>query len=58
MACPGNDDYGTMSAWYTFAAMGLYPVTGMSWYYLGSPVHDRVGSAIRACAGVRGLPFC
>jgi putative alpha-1,2-mannosidase len=22
---PGNDDLGTMSAWYVFAAMGLYP---------------------------------
>jgi putative alpha-1,2-mannosidase len=38
----GNDDYGTMSAWYTFAALGLYPVTGKEWYYLGSPVHDYV----------------
>lgn len=24
---PGNDDTGTMSAWYVFSAMGLYPVT-------------------------------
>jgi putative alpha-1,2-mannosidase len=24
---PGNDDLGTMSAWYVFAALGLYPQT-------------------------------
>nr|WP_246037603.1 glycoside hydrolase domain-containing protein [Saccharothrix texasensis] len=24
---PGNDDLGTMSAWYVFAALGVYPRT-------------------------------
>jgi|GEM_PF-807224 len=24
---PGNDDYGTMSAWYVFATLGLFPVS-------------------------------
>ena len=38
----GNDDYACLSAWYTFGALGFYPVTGMDWYYLGSPVNDRV----------------
>ena len=23
---PGNDDYGTMSAWYIFASLGFYPL--------------------------------
>jgi len=37
---PGMDDYGTMSAWYIFGSIGLYPNTGMDWYFIGSPVHD------------------
>ena len=41
-AVVGNDDYGTMSAWYTFGALGFYPVTGEDWYYIGSPVNDNV----------------
>lgn len=35
---PGNDDFGTLSAWFTFSALGIYPVTGESYYYLGSPL--------------------
>lgn len=35
---PGNDDYGTMSAWYMFAALGFYPQAGSTTYILGSPV--------------------
>lgn len=35
---PGNDDFGTISAWATFAAMGLYPQAGNTTYALGSPV--------------------
>lgn len=34
---PGNDDYGTMSAWQSFASLGLYPVPGADVYLLGSP---------------------
>ncbi|HOU10990.1 MAG TPA: GH92 family glycosyl hydrolase [Clostridiales bacterium] len=33
----GNDDGGTLSAWYVFSAMGLYPVAGTDRYWLGSP---------------------
>lgn len=34
----GNDDAGQMSAWYVFAAMGLYPVAPATPYYvIGSP---------------------
>jgi predicted alpha-1,2-mannosidase len=34
----GNDDFGQMSAWYVFNAMGFYPVCpGSELYYFGSP---------------------
>jgi predicted alpha-1,2-mannosidase len=39
---PGNDDYGTMSAWYIFASMGFYPLAGSSTYLIGSPAFDRI----------------
>ncbi|MFI9756637.1 GH92 family glycosyl hydrolase [Streptomyces sp. NPDC051963] len=36
---PGNDDLGTMSAWYVFSALGLYPQTpGSASLLLGAPV--------------------
>ncbi|NAZ82728.1 glycoside hydrolase family 92 protein [Kineococcus sp. R8] len=40
---PGNDDLGTMSAWYVWAAMGLFPQdpTGAD-LVVSSPVFDRV----------------
>jgi putative alpha-1,2-mannosidase len=38
----GNDDYGTLSAWYVFASMGIFPLPGSSQYYLGSPEFDQV----------------
>jgi len=37
----GNDDGGTLSAWYVFSAMGLYPVAGTDRYWLGSPNLDK-----------------
>ena len=39
---PGNDDYGTMSAWYLFASLGFYPVSGSSTYLIGSPSFDNI----------------
>ena len=33
----GNDDGGTISAWYVFSAMGFYPLAGTDKYWLGSP---------------------
>ncbi|MCR5485758.1 MAG: GH92 family glycosyl hydrolase [Clostridiales bacterium] len=33
----GNDDGGTLSAWYVFSAMGFYPLAGSDRYWLGSP---------------------
>jgi predicted alpha-1,2-mannosidase len=38
----GNDDLGTMSAWYVFSALGFYPETpGTSDLALGSPVFPK-----------------
>jgi predicted alpha-1,2-mannosidase len=38
----GNDDLGTMSAWYVWSALGFYPETpGSAVLALGSPVFDR-----------------
>src|ERR1039458_4635987 len=39
---PGNDDSGTMSSWYVWGAIGLYPNAGQPFYYIGSPVFRRV----------------
>ncbi|HKG12486.1 MAG TPA: GH92 family glycosyl hydrolase [Pyrinomonadaceae bacterium] len=38
---PGNDDSGTMSSWYVWNAVGLYPNAGQDFYYIGSPVFAR-----------------
>jgi predicted alpha-1,2-mannosidase len=39
----GNDDVGTMSAWYVFSAMGFYPVApGELKYSMSSTVFDKV----------------
>lgn len=38
---PGNDDAGTLSAWYVWAAIGLFPNAGQPFYYIGSPVFER-----------------
>ncbi|MFJ9752363.1 GH92 family glycosyl hydrolase [Streptomyces chartreusis] len=36
---PGNDDLGTMSAWYVFSSLGLYPQTpGSASLLLGAPL--------------------
>jgi predicted alpha-1,2-mannosidase len=38
----GNDDAGTLSAWYIFGALGFYPIAGTTSYILGAPRFDRV----------------
>ena len=39
---PGDEDNGSMGAWYIFSAMGFYPLCpGVNQYVLGSPF-DRV----------------
>ena len=37
----GNDDAGTLSAWYVFSALGFYPVAGSDKYQLGSPLFEK-----------------
>ena len=39
---PGNDDAGTLAAWYLFAAMGFYPLAGSPTYWLASPRFERL----------------
>lgn len=40
---PGNDDLGTLSAWYVFAAIGLFPQTpGRAELLVGSPLFPKV----------------
>jgi len=48
---PGNDDYGTMSAWYTFGSLGFYPLTGENWYFVGSPVFDNAVLTVQTPTG-------
>jgi predicted alpha-1,2-mannosidase len=38
----GNDDAGTLSSWYLFAASGLYPVAGTTQYAVTLPLFSRV----------------
>lgn len=37
----GNDDSGTLSAWYVWASLGLFPNAGQDWYFVGSPVFTK-----------------
>ena len=39
---PGNDDGGTMGAWYVLASIGLYPVAGTDTWVIGTPSFPRV----------------
>ena len=38
----GNDDGGTLSAWYLWAGMGLYPVAGTDQYVVSPPIFETV----------------
>lgn len=47
MGLPGDEDWGAMSSWYVFSAMGFYPVTpGSATYNIGSPIFDEVRIAL------------
>lgn len=37
----GNDDGGTLSAWYVWSALGFYPQAGSDRYWLSAPLFDR-----------------
>lgn len=39
---PGDEDVGTMSAWYLFAAMGFYPNAGQDIYLMSSPLFKKM----------------
>jgi predicted alpha-1,2-mannosidase len=39
---PGNDDGGTMSAWWLFAASGFFPRVGAPEYLVGAPILPKV----------------
>jgi predicted alpha-1,2-mannosidase len=45
----GNDDCGTLSAWYVFAALGFYPLMATDVYLVGSPVYEQ--AVLRLPAG-------
>jgi predicted alpha-1,2-mannosidase len=38
----GNDDGGTLAAWYVFSAMGLYPLNGTDRYVLFQPLFEAI----------------
>lgn len=42
----GNDDGGTLSAWYVFSSLGFYPVVGTDRYEIGSPLWKRASVAV------------
>jgi predicted alpha-1,2-mannosidase len=49
---PGNDDLGTLSAWYVFAAIGIFPQTpGRAELLIGSPLFPKV--ELKRSNGVR-----
>lgn len=39
---PGNDDSGSMAAWYAFHALGFYPNAGQDIYLISSPIFPKV----------------
>jgi predicted alpha-1,2-mannosidase len=43
---PGNDDGGTMSAWFVFSALGFYPLPGSDRYVVGAPLFPRAEIAV------------
>jgi len=44
---PGNDDLGTLSSWYVFGALGLFPsMPGVGLLAIGSPLFHRASVAL------------
>ncbi|MFC8344078.1 GH92 family glycosyl hydrolase [Streptomyces sp. NPDC057280] len=63
---PGNDDLGAMSAWYVFAALGMYPqVPSRAELVLASPLFPRIeidrpdgnGISVRAEGAAADAPY-
>lgn len=42
----GNDDAGTLSAWYLFSTLGFYPIAGTDQYLIGAPRFPRARFAV------------
>jgi predicted alpha-1,2-mannosidase len=43
---PGNDDGGTMSAWYIWSSLGFYPIAGSDRYIVGTPLFPHAEIAV------------
>ncbi len=46
----GNDDGGSLSAWYVFSALGFYPIPGTDRYQVAAPLFSRAD--VRVAGGV------
>lgn len=46
----GNDDGGTLSSWYVFSALGLYPIAGSDRYVVGTPLFPK--AEVRVPGGI------
>ncbi|RJO64781.1 MAG: glycoside hydrolase family 92 protein [Myxococcales bacterium] len=42
----GNDDCGTLSAWYVFSSLGFYPIAGSDVYLVGKPLFPHAEAAL------------
>jgi len=49
----GNDDGGTLSAWYVLSALGFYPVAGTDRYWIGAPIVEKAEVALAGGAVLR-----
>ena len=48
---PGNDDLGTMGAWYIFACIGLYPeIPGIGGFTINTPIFSSVKIHLKNCS--------
>ena len=52
----GNEDAGTLSAWYALSAIGLYPVTATDVWLIGRPAFPRIKLAVGAAKLVIEAP--
>ena len=48
---PGNDDYGTLSAYVLFTSIGLYPQAATSRYFIGSPSISSISMSLTDVTG-------
>lgn len=46
---PDNDDTGSMTSWYVFCSIGLFPNAGQDYYYLNAPLYPK--STVRLSGG-------